>query len=131
MTGATVLKALGYGWRVAVNLIEIVVVMAIFSGLRGRFETTVVAILGVIYVTVRTIGISSWMMAVNTAIRQDLQFFRISELAQDPLLEEYKEARKKSEADLSIATVKAWINVGGLAVTSLICLFQLLTNLNG
>ena len=43
---------LSYAWRVIVSALQIVAALYIFSHLEGQFEIVVVALLGVIYVSV-------------------------------------------------------------------------------
>jgi len=46
----------GYVWRVAVNIVELLVVLYIFYHLNARFEIIVIAVLGLIYTTIRTVA---------------------------------------------------------------------------
>ena len=49
--------ALGYAWRIAGSLLQIIFVLYIFSRLEDRFDTIVVAISGLIYVSILSIDL--------------------------------------------------------------------------
>ena len=46
--------ALGYIWKVAANIVILCIVAWALDALHGRTETLIVAVLGMIYVTIRT-----------------------------------------------------------------------------
>jgi hypothetical protein len=45
---------LGYIWRVAVNVVVLLIVAWTLENLQGRTETLIIPVLGLIYVTIRT-----------------------------------------------------------------------------
>lgn len=49
--------ALGYAWRIAGSLLQIIFALYIFSRLEDRFDTIVVAISGLIYVSILSIDL--------------------------------------------------------------------------
>jgi hypothetical protein len=49
--------ALGHAWRIAASLLQILFVLYIFSRLEDRFDTIVVAISGLIYVSILSIDL--------------------------------------------------------------------------
>ena len=49
--------ALGYAWRIAGSLLQIIFVLYIFSRLEDRFDTIVVAISGLIYASILSIDL--------------------------------------------------------------------------
>ena len=49
--------ALGYAWRIAVSLLQIIFVLYIFSRLEDRFDTIVVAISGLSYASILSLDL--------------------------------------------------------------------------
>ena len=94
---------LGYAWRIAGSLLQIVFVLYIFSRLEDRFDTIVVAISGLIYVSILSI---------------DLYFIhnRIGDEQEDRAVES-----KKPHA-MFLAAIPGF----GFFVIGLVCLYHLL-----
>src|SRR5262249_19218090 len=85
------MKALGYVWRVLVNLFYVAIVLYVFDRLQGRHDTSiVVAILGLIYVTIRSIAIGQALGLIGVAKGLHVHLMRIRELLHDEHVEEYK-----------------------------------------
>ena len=93
--------ALGHAWRTAGSLLQIIFVLYIFSRLEDRFDTIVVAISGLIYVSILSI---------------DLYFIHKRIEPEDRALES-----KKPHA-ISLAAIPGF----GFFVIGLICLYHLL-----
>ena len=75
--------ALGYVWRVLVNVFYVAVVLYVFDALQRRPERITVAVLGLVYVTIRTIAIGqvSGLAGALKIIEADV--IRIRELLHD------------------------------------------------
>ena len=58
--------ALGYTWRVLINVLYIAVVLYVLDKLQGRPEAITVAILGLIYVAIRSIAIGQGLGLANS-----------------------------------------------------------------
>jgi hypothetical protein len=122
------MKALGYTWRVLVNLFYVAIILYVFEKLNGHHETTIlVAVLGLIYVTIRTIGIGQTHVSIDIskALRGDL--IRIRELLHDEFIDDHKLELKEQTQVVDRVIVKAYIDAFFLGIVSLICLFVLFT----
>jgi hypothetical protein len=75
---ATMRTTLSFAWHVISNVLQILIVLYVFSRLQVRFEVIVVAILGLIYVTIQGIGfgirLMMGMLTIN--VQKDLIFIR-------------------------------------------------------
>jgi len=99
--------ALGYAWRIAGSLLQIIFVLYIFSRIEDRFDTIVVAISGLIYVFI---------------LSTDLYFVR-KRLGDD--VSEHKQGDRAVESKKPQAMFLAAIPGFGFFVISLVCLYQL------
>jgi hypothetical protein len=89
--GQSMMKALGYTWRVLVNLFYVAIVLYVFDKLHGRHETTIlVAVLGLIYVAIRTIATGQFhaLFEIIKVLTRDL--IRVRELLHDQSVEGHK-----------------------------------------
>jgi len=113
-------------WRFVVQLFYISVVCIVLSQLEGRFETLVVTLAGIIYVTVRYgfINQASLFMTLGIALRQE--FDGVKRLINSDL-EFNAEAHQDRLKELADAKNEMYFHVGGLWVISLICLVRLLS----
>ena len=103
--------ALGYPWRIAGSLLLILLVLYIFSRLEDRFDFIVVAISGLIYVSILSI---------------DLYFIhnRIGDNVSEREQEDRAVESKKPHA-MSLAAIPGF----GFFVIGLVCLYHLLNAL--
>ena len=86
--------ALGYVWRVLTNVFYVAVVLYVFSALHGRSEAITVAVLGLVYVTIRTIAIGQASGLADALKVIEADVIRIRELLHD----EYTEDRRSLSA---------------------------------
>jgi hypothetical protein len=120
------LKALGYIWRVLVNLFYVAIILYVFEKLNGRHETTVlVAVLGLIYVTIRSIAIAQGhgLIEITKGLRGEL--LRVRELLHDESIEDHKRELTEAFEVVDRAMIKGYIDGFFLGIVSLICLFVL------
>ena len=75
--------ALGYIWKVVVNIVILFIVAWALDKLSGRAETLIVAVLGMIYVTIRTTQGFQGLAMVELALRHQGQIDAIR--AQRPI----------------------------------------------
>ncbi|HYY13933.1 MAG TPA: hypothetical protein VE758_05820 [Chthoniobacterales bacterium] len=125
------MKALGYTWRVLVNLFYVAIILYVFDKLHGRHEITVlVAVLGLIYVTIRSIAIAqgNGFIEVTKGLRGEL--LRIRELLHDEFAEDHKRELTEAFEVVDRAMIKGYIDGFFLGIVSLICLFVLFTELS-
>jgi hypothetical protein len=125
------LTFLRYVWHIAMRSLEIVVVLYVFSHLGARLEFILVALLGLIYVTIRSLAIGQlhiWIEA-QTAIEKDLTAL-LHLTGQDPevLRERW---RNQTETERKKLHVYGWMAITrvAMAAVSLICLWQLFIHL--
>jgi hypothetical protein len=125
------MKALGYAWRVLVNLFYVAIVLYVFEKLHGRHETTIlVAVLGLIYVTIRSIAIGQAHGAAVLAKGLTVELMRIRELLRDETIEGRRLAFKDDVEVADRMINKAYIDGFFLAIVSLICLLMLFVELS-
>jgi hypothetical protein len=102
--------ALGYAWRIAGSLLQILFVLYIFSRLEDRFDTIVVAISGLIYASILSID----LYFIHNRIGDD-----VSDEQEDRAVES-----KKPHA-MFLAAIPGF----GFFVIGLVCLYHLLNAL--
>jgi|RhiMethySRZTD1v2_1073278.scaffolds.fasta_scaffold1083907_1 hypothetical protein len=119
---------LAYTWRVFWNAIQFLIVLYVFSRLHARFEIVVVSILGLIYVTIRTIAFGTRSALANIAMGVDNEFAYIRRLTGADMTER-EEAVRISQKAIQRTTNKFYIDLVLLSLISLTCLYQLFTAL--
>jgi hypothetical protein len=113
-----------YLWRVFINLIMLVIVLGTLLEARGRFEVTVIAILGLTYVTIRSMGIGHAMAYMQLARGLDAELTRIRELLGEDRKyhrEDMDELQKMSKGKVR----RLYIDAVFYAVAFFICLYWL------
>jgi hypothetical protein len=125
-SGASPMMALGYMWRVLVNVFYIAVVLYVFNKLQGRSEAIItVAILGLIYVTIRSIAIWQGIGLTSGLKVIESDLIRLRELAHDEHARSRWDASKAESEALSRGRNKLFIDGFFLSIVSIICLFVL------
>jgi hypothetical protein len=118
------MKWLGYIWRVAVNLFYLLIVAAVLSGIRDPSEKSIISVLGLLYVTIRSIGISQGLasMGVIAAFQRQIDQiqFRVDGTFEMP-------DRTEELAYVETVRNKLYIDSFFLALITLICLFAFFT----
>jgi hypothetical protein len=121
-------KALSYTWRVAVNVFYVCVVLYVFANINEKSLQIVVAILGLLYVTIRSIAIGQYFTNAPMLIGLVKSIDELKERLGIPRTgtpEEYEAV----DAMLRTTTVKTYIDSGFLSLIGLICLFVLFSAL--
>jgi hypothetical protein len=122
--------AFGYGWRVLVNVFYVAVVLYVFDKLQGRSEAIVtVAVLGLIYVTIRSIAIGQVIALANSLKVIEADLIRVRELVRDEYARDRLEASKADSEVFSRERNKLFIDGFFLSIVSIICLFALFSQL--
>jgi len=124
-------KALGYTWRVLVNLFYVAIVLYVFDKLHGRHETTIlVAVLGLIYVAIRTIATGQFhaLFEIIKVLNRDL--IRLRELLHDQSVEGHKLEFEEQAQVADRVIHKLYIDGFFLGIVGLICLIVLFTELS-
>ena len=68
---------IGYLWRVLAGLLEVAIVLYVFSRLNTRFEFIVVSIFRFMYGSLRIIGIGLWQMLSQLGVSVDREFGKL------------------------------------------------------
>jgi hypothetical protein len=135
------LVVLGYVWRVVSNLIQLLVVLYIFSKLNERFEVIVIAVLGLIYTALRSMGWGLFMAFTGMERLLDREFLLLRRLLNDQTLqddderdliltEDWKAVAALKTKLMERAMFKSYIDALFVGVIWIICLYQLFTYLN-
>jgi hypothetical protein len=113
------MKWLGYGWRVLANLFYLVVVVAVLAGIRDPGEKSIIAVLGLIYVTVRSTAIGQGLgsMASAASLQQQLDQIRYRVDGAFGLPD-----RSEENTAMNTARAKLLIDAFFLGIVSLVCL---------
>ena len=119
------MRWLGYLWTVAVNCFYLLIIVAVFDKLYQRPEAVVVAILGLIYVTIRMIGIGLSMGMARSLLHLNKQLLCIRSLLNDPATDYEAEFMRELEKADRDHLLKRDINVAFLGITTFVCLLFL------
>jgi hypothetical protein len=114
---------LSYAWRVIVSALQIVAALYIFSHLEGQFEIVVVALLGVIYVSVLYVFLmSAGWRAVILDLEKDI--IRIRERLGDDVTE-CRKMLDVEQSQLGHTMNRNFIGLSCLFLILAICLYNL------
>jgi hypothetical protein len=123
------MKWLGYAWSVVANVFYVLVVVYIFSRINDQKLTVIVAVLGLIYVAIRSVAIGQALtfFPLLVAANKSLDELRaVSGLPQQHQKAEYQAAASKIKKE----SVKLHIDGLFLGVIGLICFGSLWSALN-
>lgn len=115
---------LSYGWYVATRLFYLAVIYYVLDHLYERFEKIVVAILGVLYVSQRTIAVSQGDLFIKVGIELDNIQEKVKEIAEPGY---YRRTAETSEIMEMVSTQQTKLAVESvfLGIFSLLCLYEL------
>lgn len=125
------MKTLGIIWSVVKNIITLAVVLGIFSVASTNFETVILAVLVLIYLSILTFSTLMGLHQVEFGKALNREFKDIKKLlSQDDEGYEYtKEERKETEKQELNLLIKVWINGIFQTIIYIITLYNLLTSL--
>jgi hypothetical protein len=115
-----------YIWRVLVNIFYLLVTLYVFSRLHERLETIVVACFGMIYVTVRSIGLGQAISQIAVVQMIDGEFSTIKKLIrpyEDEDTSWIQEEKEEAQSVIRATRVKLYIEWFFLGLISLLCLY--------
>jgi hypothetical protein len=141
--------ALAYGWRVARNLLTLAVVLYVFNHLQGHAEKVIIPTLGLVYVAIRHVaGLNaSTFLGLNVKlveIEERMKLIAVADMegkakefmktfgVDAPLVDYRSQAESvvsASRRSLESAITKLSVEGVFLAILSLICLWQLFTEI--
>jgi hypothetical protein len=117
---------IGYVWRVLVNVFYVAVVLYVFDKLQGHSEAIItVSVLGLIYVTIRSIAISQGMGLASALKVIESDIIRLRELVHDEQARQRLASSKADSEVLSRERNKLAIDGFFLFIVSIICLLAL------
>ena len=120
------MKLWGYGWSVWVNLFYVSIILWVFSKLSNKTDEITIAVLGLIYVTIRTIAIGQHILSMDFASALDGQLLIIRKLLRDPKASEFEATLPVAQEIMERRRVKLYIHAFFLFVVSILCLGVLL-----
>jgi hypothetical protein len=119
-----------YLWIVIVNCFYLFIVLVVFYKLGHRPEATVVAVLGLIYVGIRTLMVNQMIFEANAFVQLHEQLFYMRKLMNDPKVDAvYVDFQKSSEANKSTVYPSIYLESLFLFGIFLVCLLVLFTSL--
>jgi hypothetical protein len=118
-------RFLEYTWRVTKNIFYVIVVICVLDRVVGRAEHIVIAVLGLIYVSLRGEGLyrSRNLYILTFSIHSEL--LRIRELLGDKIVGDHKDEIKKHKREASHWLFKSLIDGTFLTLIGIICLWTL------
>lgn len=117
-------RVLSYVWLLLSNTFYLLVVLYVFSRLHDRLETIVVAVLGLIYVTIRSLAIAQWIDLTARSLAF-LKQFEDLRLAVIPNYETDRSEWEIAEKLLTSVHIKMFLVSIFLMLIALVCLWRL------
>jgi hypothetical protein len=118
------MRWLSYVWKVLENLFYILVVVVVLLNIREPQQKEIMAVLGLIYTTIRSIASGQALSVISMVHVLDKKIDHI-QYQVDPAFK--KPDYQVTDDALSLAKVKIYIDMSGLSIISLICLFAFFT----
>ena len=122
------MRWLGYIWRVIVNLFYLVVVAAVLIGISNPMEKAIISVLGILYVTIRSVGIGTAMGMTGMALSLQHQIDAIRYAVDNSF--EIPDGQDETEA-VEFMRNKLYIDAFFQGLISLGCLWAFFTAHNG
>ena len=114
-----------YLWCVLANLFYLAVVAWVFNELEGRRDTiAIVAVLGLLYVTIRSIACGQALGLAQAGTAIQAHFVRIRELLGDD--RPFPDDLEKEKKTTKMLRIKIYIDLTFLWLISLLCLYHIL-----
>lgn len=121
------LRGLGGGFAVAINLIALLIAVAMFSAASSKFETATVSVLLLIYLNVVTRGAAVVRTLLQMELAAIVRFFQLRELAGAPKSAEERSYLTEAEKRLAKPGATYWINAAANSIIALIAVYKLTT----
>jgi hypothetical protein len=121
------MTALGYIWCVIRNLIEFLIVLGILYSVHERFQMMVMTVLGILYVTIRSVAIYQGMTQISFTQALDFEFVRIRNLLGDARSEDEQDLMREGEKNRNRLYKKIYINGTFLFFIWCLCVYKLVT----
>jgi hypothetical protein len=117
--------ALGYAWQIGANLLYLAVVWYVLERFDQRPESVIVPILGMLYVTIRYVGLGVYSGVVALAVALDDVQKRLQ--APDPSAYVPDEETVKARRRMDHQQIKAYLESIFIAIISLLCVWKFFT----
>jgi hypothetical protein len=112
------------GWRAAVQVFNIAVVLFVFAHLQGRMEPLIVSLFGLIYTAIRSAAIGHANTYGDFAVQLQNQLDQIKGLI-NPNFEFDWETRREALQEVRDAQSLLVFDIAGVSIVGLICLYYL------
>ena len=119
------MRWLRYGWHIAVNCFALFIVISVLDKFYNRSEGVIVAILGLIYVSIRQVGIGMGFAYGHSLSHLNKQFVRIRERLNDPPSDAERKEMKTLDESQTRGLGRMIIDSVFLAIIFLLCLWAL------
>lgn len=113
-------------WWTAINVFYLLVVWYVLEQLSSRPEKVIVPILGLIYVTIRSIAYSNGYIIIQLALILDDTNNNLNRLI-DPSYERDLEQLNVTTKRMQSNQALSYVDLAGFGLNSLLCLFYLFT----
>jgi len=123
--GGIVKTFLRYLWWISVSVVQLAIFAFVFAHLKDRMESIVVSVLGLLYVTIRSIAIVQTTSFAQFAVGVDGEIIRIRELLGDDHETIQARINSNTEAGKLIFGGKMIVTSIFLGVVGLFCLVVL------
>jgi len=118
--------ALRWAWRIATNVFYLLVAWYVLDRLRGHTEDVIVPILGLIYVTMRTMGYGNVFLAIRFGVIIDdmnAKLNRLLDATYERDMESFREVRQTMRTNEAVS----YVDLSGFGLIGLLCLWHLFT----
>jgi hypothetical protein len=119
-----------YLWIIIVNCFYLFTVLVVLYKLGHRPEAVVVAVLGLIYVGIRTLMVNQIIFEAKAFVQLHEQLFYMRKLLNDPKVDAvYADFQKSGEVNKSAVYPSVYLESFFLFLICLVCLLVLFTSL--
>lgn len=117
-------KILSYTWLIVSNCFYLLIVLYVFSRLSDRSETIIVAVLGLLYVTIRSIAMTQWI-DLTTRFRSLMMEIEAIKSATIAGYETNNDEWEEAEKIVASRQIKIFVVSAFLFLISLVCLWRI------
>jgi ABC-type multidrug transport system permease subunit len=89
------MKFLWWAWKIIVNLLILLIVILVLDHLHERQEKLIIPVLGMLYVTIRTIGAATGLATLQFALAQQDQIDEVHRLLDGAFNPDRSDAKKE------------------------------------
>jgi len=119
-------NALKIGWTVARGILELAIMVYVLGALLDPADTIIVAVLGIIYATIRSAALFQYFTITQMAWASDRQSLEQKRLEEDPNVDS---EIAHTDASMSRILINSYIAGAFIALQYLVCLIYIFSNL--